>query len=86
MSNTKRQSSVEWLSNEIFNLYETTFMSSSARALLTTRIRQAKEMHRQEIEDAHIKGSESNLANFKQMGIPRTQSAQKYYNEVYGDK
>lgn len=71
MSN-KKQSSVEWLINEIAEKY-----NFRIAAFYSQEIQQAKELHRQEITDAYAEGAENEFA----MG---SVSRSDYYNNTYG--
>jgi hypothetical protein len=67
-----KQSAVEWLANELYEKFE----MKGDGALFNDLLNQAKEMEKQQIQDAYDKG---NRYMFEQSG-------EKYYNETFKNK
>jgi hypothetical protein len=75
-----KQSSVEWLSNQAYELFEQYSESKFDRIQLNKFMLdatdKAKEMEKEQIEDAYWEGGIDVPANGKR--------CQQYYNETYG--
>lgn len=74
MSN-KKQSSIEWLEWQI-NL------GLSERGLISA-FKEAKQMHKEEVQDAYQKGRFNGQTNW---GCGNDITAESYYNETFGGK
>ena len=81
MTNNK-QSSVEWLDNELASLHFDYLTGRIDNKDFNERheaiIKQAKAMHKEEIENAHLEGQCDETE-----GYP-LEIARKFYNETYG--
>lgn len=72
----KKTSSVDWLVKEISDILGIIKTTPMQDLLLADAMKQAKEMHREEIEEAHISGQCSWTSG--------DETANEYYNETYG--
>jgi len=76
-----KQTAVEWIEDKI--QFDMTFIE------ILGLIRQAKEMHKQEIMEAYSDGSKGGANNGKgqhKNGWVSIQMKEKYYNETFGGK
>jgi hypothetical protein len=80
---TKKQMSVEWLSNQAYVLFEQysegRFDRITLNKLMVEATDDAKEMHKEEIAEAYWNGSDGieDKTSMLKMG-------EQYYNETYG--
>ena len=76
----KKQSSIEWLENEI-DFILTTYSYNSQDFHLNKAFEKAKAMHKEEVQDAYCKAGLDIAHNdsIKESGL-----AQEYYNETFG--
>jgi hypothetical protein len=82
MSNNK-QSSVEWLSNQTYELFEQYLEGNFDRITLNKLVleatEQAKAMHKEEIKDAFVECWKLNVPD----GIECKLDAEQYYNTTF---
>ena len=80
------QTSIEWLikkiTNEIMNEEYIDKLSIEKTNLLRNYVKQAKEMHKQEIIDAYYQCGRDNFEHIKVIN----RSATEYYQETFGSK
>jgi hypothetical protein len=85
MSNNK-QSSVEWLSNQTYELFEQysegNFDRITLNKLMLEATNKAKEMHKKEIKDAIFWGNIKGYDEHKRTWV--FDEDEQYYNEKYG--
>lgn len=74
-----KQTAVEWL---IQNIVEDQTIKAKSMSEWTTIYEQAKEMEKEQIEDAHIEGQRV-FDNYQHTQWT-TDQAEQYYNETYG--
>ena len=75
----KQQTAVEWLVNELLfiqSLKEAEITESNKGILTTSTIKQAKQMEKEQIVDAHYQGYRNDIGT--------TDISEQYYNEKYG--
>jgi hypothetical protein len=73
MTNNKQQTAVEWFANQL---------SFTQRAIYNGVIEQAKEMEKEQIEEAFANGVDDEY-EWHINNVPRKNS-ETYYNETYG--
>jgi hypothetical protein len=87
MSEFKGVSAVEWLSNQSYELFEQYSEGKIDRITLNKMMLastlQAKEMEKQQIENAFNAGFDDGCGFIEDM---KYKEAQQYYNETYGKK
>jgi hypothetical protein len=80
-----KQTAVEWLTEQIkeydFSLTDDLYVIEIPVWILKEKIEQAKEMEREQIEDAYQLGFEDGDSN-----VPIYVDKKEYYNQTYGGK
>lgn len=83
-----KQSSVDWLFEELFNSFEKfsngDFSLSEYMTHNLVLRKQAKAMHKEEIEDAYEQGEQDGYWHPEDGWIKEFANSQQYYNEKFG--